>query len=72
MPFGLETNSTQGGRPVQIQDPDWVRKLLGVWRGGEGGVGGLAGQLPGSPGGGGGMGTPTYMPQNDPHDALII
>ena len=36
-----------------------------------GGVGGLAGQPPGSPGAGS-VGTATYPPQNDPHDALII
>ena len=29
---------TQGGRPVQIPDPNRVRKLLGVWRGGAGQV----------------------------------
>ena len=51
-----------------------MRKLLGVWRaGGEGGLGGSASQPPGGPGGGGGsVGAPTYVPQNDPHDALII
>ena len=26
----------------------------------------------GLPGGGGSVGTPTYIPQNDPHDTLII
>ena len=35
-----------------------------------GGSGGLASQPPGPHGGGGG--TPTHIPQNDPHDALII
>ena len=34
--------------------------------GGGGGLGGSAHQPPGS------VGTPTYIPQNDPHDALII
>ena len=58
----------QGGRPVQILDPNRVQKLLGVWRGGGGGgVGGSAGVPRG-----GSVGTPTYIPQNDPHDALII
>ena len=33
-------------------------------------VGRSAAGLPG--GGGGSVGTPTYIPQNDPHDALII
>ena len=28
--------------------------------------------LPGGGGGGGAVGTPTYIPQNDPHDTLII
>ena len=42
--------------------PPWLTQTLGVSRSG--------GQPPGSPGGGGG--TPTYIPQNDPHDALII
>ena len=60
----------QGGRPVQILDPSRVRRLLGVRRGG--GVGGSAGQPSGYSGGGGSVGTPTYIPQNDPHDALII
>ena len=27
----------RGGRPVRILDPNWVPKLLGVWRGGGGG-----------------------------------
>ena len=34
-------------------------------------VGGSASQPPGSLEGGS-VGTPTYIPQNDPHDALII
>ena len=57
----------QGGRPVQILDPNRVRKILGVWRGG----GGLVGQLVSrrGPQGGGGA---KYIPQNDPHGALII
>ena len=45
--------------------PPWLTQTLGV--------GGSGGQPPGSPGGGGGsVGTPTYIPQNDPHDTLII
>ena len=45
-----------------------MRKLLGVWRGG-GRWGGWSGAgLPK----GGLVDTPTYIPQNDPHDALII
>ena len=49
-----------GGDP-----PPWLTQTLGV--------GGSGGQPPGPPGGGGGsVGTPTYIPQNDPHDTLII
>ena len=29
----------RGGRPVQILDPNRVRKLLGIWGGGRGGGG---------------------------------
>ena len=63
----------QGGRPVQILDPNRVRKLLGAWRGGEGGGGGrwVGRSATGVPRGGS-VGTPTYIPQNDPHDALVI
>ena len=43
-----------------------VPKSLGVWKGG-----GCRPVSRRGPGGGGG-GTPTYTPQNDPHDALII
>ena len=42
-------------------------KTFGGLEGG-GGVGGLAGQLPGSLE----RGTPTYIPQHDPHDMLVI
>ena len=66
----------RGGRPVQILDPNRVRKLLGVWRagGGEGGGGGVrwVGRSAAGVPRGGSVGTPTYIPQNDPHDALII
>ena len=62
----------QGGRPVQILDHNRVRKLLGVWRA----VGGGGGRWVGRPAAGvprgGSVGTPTYIPQNDPHNALII
>ena len=58
----------QGGRPVQILDPDRVRNFLGVWRGGGRWVGRSADGVPR----GGSRGTPTHIPQNDPHDALII
>ena len=44
--------------------PPWLTQTLGVGRSG--------GQPLGSPGGGGAVGTPTYIPQNDPHDTLII
>ena len=33
---GRHPPGSPGGRPVQILDPNRVRKLLGVWRGGEG------------------------------------
>ena len=47
-------------------------KTFGGLEGGGGGrwVGQSAAGVPG--GGGGSVGTPTYIPQNDPHDALII
>ena len=54
----------QRGWPVGILTLNRVRKLL------EGRWAGWAGQLR-VPGGGAG-GTPTYLPQNDPHDALIF
>ena len=62
-------------------DPKGYATILGVappppprhWLTQTLGVGGSGGQPPGSAGGGGGsVGTPTYIPQNDPHDALII
>ena len=64
----------QGGRPVQILDPNRVRKLLGVWKGGGGGGGGgrWVGRSAGGVPRGWSVGTQTYIPQNDPHDALII
>ena len=37
-----------------------------------GGIGGSGGQPPGVPGGIGSVGTPTYIPQNDPHDHFKI
>ena len=49
----------QGGRPVQILDPNRMRKLLGVWRGGGGG--GSAGQSPGSQEGGQWVPQHTYL-----------
>ena len=49
-----------GGTPP----PPWLTQTLGV--------GGSGGQPPGSRGGGGGVDTPTYIPQNDPRDTLII
>ena len=49
-----------GGTPPP--PPPWLTQTLGV--------GGWGGQPPGSLGGS--VGTPTYIPQNDPHDALII
>ena len=39
--------------------------------GGEGGGGGWWVGRQGPHGGGGSVGTPTYIPQNDPHDALV-
>ena len=50
----------------------WLRH--GPHRGPGGGGGGGGGAAAGSPrgGGGGSVGTLTYIPQNDPHDALII
>ena len=59
-------------------DPEGCAPVLGAVGGGGGGggppltlgVGGSGGQPPGSPGGS--VGTPTYIPQNDPHDTLII
>ena len=63
--------SPKGGRPVQILTPNRVRRLLGVRRGGvEGGrwVGRSAAGVPG----GGSVDTPTYIPQNDSHDALMF
>ena len=48
---------------------DLLRKNFGVWRAGGGWwVGRSAARVPR----GGSVGTPTYIPQNDPHDALII
>ena len=49
----------EGGRPVQILNPNRVRKLLGVWRGGGRRgrwIGGSAARVP--KGGGGSVGTP--------------
>ena len=40
----------QGGRPVRTLYPNWVRRLLAVWRGGGGGWGG-GGWFEGVPGG---------------------
>ena len=51
-----------GGDPPPLVDPN-----LGGRR-----VGRSAAGLPGEGGGGGSVGTPTYIPQNDPHDTLII
>ena len=82
----LQQNNGQnrGGRPVQILDPNRVRKLLGVWKGGgrgggwhkasvsEGGGGRWVGRSAAGVPRGGSVGTPTYIPQHDPHDALII
>ena len=73
-----------GGRRQPMCDPEGCATVLGAEGGGDPspppwltqtlGVGGLGGQPPGPPGGGGGgsVGTPTYIPQNDPHDTLII
>ena len=56
----------QPGRPVQILDPNGVRKLLRVWRGlGALGVGRSAAGVPR----GGSVGTPTYIPQ---HTLIIL
>ena len=62
------------GPPVRILAPNRVRKLLGLWSGAEGGgrVVGRPVSRRGPGGGEGSVGTPTYKPQNDPHDALII
>ena len=40
VPCGPYLQHARGGRPVRILDPNRVRKLLGVWRGGKGGGGG--------------------------------
>ena len=61
-------------------DPEGCATVLGAVGGGGGGLvdpnlgGRQVGQsAAGLPGGGGGLvGTPTYIPQNDPHDTLII
>ena len=51
------------GEPRRPLPPPLVDPILGGWR-----VGRSAARLPG----GGLVGTPTYIPQNDPHDTLII
>ena len=51
---------TRGRRPVRLLDPNRVRKLLGVWRGGRGGRGGrwVGRSAAGAPQGGS-VGNPT-------------
>ena len=51
-----------GGPPPPLVDPN----LGGRW------VGRSAAGLPGGGGGGRSVGTPTYIPQNDPHHTLLI
>ena len=55
----IHSATGSGGRHVQTQDPNRVRKLLGVLRG----VGGSVGQPPGPGGEGGGRWVPqhTYL-----------
>ena len=57
----------KGGRPVRILTPPTVSENFG-----ESGGGGEGGSAAGIPGGGGSVGTPTYIPHNEPHDALFI
>ena len=78
------TTESHGGFSQPRFEPEGCSTVLGVVEGGDHPppafvdpnlwVGGSGGQPPGSPGGGGGIlvGTPTYIPQNDPHDALIF
>ena len=51
-----------------------ICRIIFLTGGRGGGVGGSGRSAAGVPGGGGGgfVGTPTYVPQNDPHDVLII
>ena len=51
-------------------DPNRVRKLLGVYRGGVRGVGRSTAEVPG--GGGGAVVTSRYVLQNEPNDAVSI
>ena len=59
-PIVLPVSRPQGGRPVQMLDPNRVPKLLGVLKGGGGG-GGSAGQPPGSLEGGQWVPQHTYL-----------
>ena len=72
-------HSLHGGRRQPMCDPEGCATVLGAvapppppWLTQTLGVGGSGGQPPGSPGEGGSVGTPTYIPQNDPRDTLII
>ena len=69
IPSPLQAPHPRGAACSDIEPQPGVKTFAGLER--EGG-GGSAGQLPGPQGGGGSVGTPTYRPQNDPHDVLII
>ena len=69
-PSGREKIGLRGGRTFEpiFQNlpaaPPWAPESASLLC--------LRGFLRGCRGGGGSVGTPTYVPQNDPHDALII
>ena len=83
--LGIRSNTASlrlehGGCRQPMCDPEGCATVLGVVGGGGGGmvdpnlggqqVGWSAARLPG--GGGGSVGTPTYIPRNDPRDTLIV
>ena len=85
---GKHVCAKHGGRRRPMCDPEGCATVLGAVGGGGGdkGTGGIPPPLvdpnlggrrvgrsaAGLLGGGGSVGTPTYIPQNDPHDTLII